>query len=106
MRYQITGKFMAPELLHLPHAEWLKMVNTKLVPTLQILTGPNPHGEVLAGGYVAGSRDLVMMVDLKPANTHLAVRGFLSSLPIFDFYDWQVMPLDSFQEALQAYEQT
>ena len=67
--------------------------------------GTGLYGLDVAGGYVAGGRDLVMIIDLKPADSHLAVRGFLSSLPILDYYDWQVTPLESFEEALQAFTQ-
>jgi hypothetical protein len=105
MRYQITGRFIAPDLMRLPREEFIKLLHSKLVPSLRVLANPNPHGEVLAGGFIAGSRDLVLTVDLKAHGSHRIVRDFLSSLPIIDYYEWQVTPLESFEEALQQFEQ-
>jgi len=106
MRYQITGKFIAPDLMRLPREEFIKLLHAKLVPSLRILANPTPHGEVLAGGFAAGSRDLVITVDLKAHGSHGVVRDFLSSLPIIDYYEWHVIPLESFEEALQQFGQT
>jgi hypothetical protein len=104
MQYFITGKLSRKhEVLGLPHAEFVQLVQTKVVPSLKILAGENPHGKVLAGGVPAGSRNLVMIVDLRGQDSHRCVRSFLTSLPMFEYYDWEVTPLETLEELVQAF---
>ena len=98
MRYHIRGKFLAHDLVRLPHEEFVRLIQSKIVPTVRALLSDTTHGKVLAGGIPAGGRDLVMIVDLKNAASHAAVREFLVSLPIDPFYEWEVIPLETLEE--------
>ncbi len=98
MRYHITGKLIAGDLLRRPHEEFVQFVQSRLAPSLKALVSDTTHGRVLAGGVPAGGRNVVMIVDLKNEASHAAVRQFLVSLPIFDYYDWEAVPLETFEE--------
>jgi len=98
MRYHIRGKLIASDLVRLPHEEFVHLIQSKFAPTLRALNSDATHGKVLAGGVPAGGRDIVMIVDLKNAESHTAVRQFLVSLPIFDYYEWETTPLETFEE--------
>jgi hypothetical protein len=103
MQYLITGKLArADEVLRLPHEEFVQLIKSRIAPTLQMLVGENSHGKVIGGGMPAGGRDFVMIVDLKGHDSHRCVRQFLWALPLFPYYDWDVTPLESFQEMAQA----
>ena len=103
MHYLIVGKLSRKDLLHLPHAEFVQGIQTKVVPSLQALLQETSAGKVLAGGLPAGGRDLVMIVDLKGRDSHGCVRSFLASLPLFEFYDWETTPLETFEEFLRPF---
>jgi hypothetical protein len=64
----------------------------------------NPHGKVLAGGLPAGSRDVVLIADLRGQDSHRIVRQFLLSLPVYDYFEWQVTPLETFEELVKFYD--
>ena len=70
---------------------------------LKMLDGEFPHGRVLAGGIPAGQQGVVMIVDLHAHDSHGCVRHFLTSLPIFSYYDWEVTPLETYTELLQSF---
>ena len=106
VQYLIKGKLIAPDLLRLPHAEFIQIVRAKFVPALKLLVEGSAAGKVLAGGLPAGSREFVLVADLPDQNTHRVVRQFLQSLPIVELYDWQVTPLETLAECLQAFEGT
>jgi hypothetical protein len=102
MQYQITGKMIqSAEILRLSHEDFIRQIQSRVLPSLRLLLESNVHGRLLAGGMPAGSRDLTMIVDLKADASHLVVREFLVSLPIFDYYDWQVTPLVTFEEMVK-----
>src|SRR5262245_22146891 len=103
MHYLITGKlFRAAEVLSLPHDQFVEFTRSRLVPALRLLVEGKARGQVVAGGTPAGGRDCVMIVDL-PGDSHAGVRNFLDSLPIFDYYEWQVTPLETFEEWLSGF---
>lgn len=103
MVYLITGTLMRPEVLHLGHEEWIKFVGEKVAPSLAMLCRETPHGKVLGGGAPAGGRDVVMIVELNNGNSHRCVRQFLASLPLFEYYQWQTTPLETFEEMSRAF---
>ena len=74
MHYHIRGKLLASDLLRLPHEEFVHLIQSKVVPSLRALRLDSPHGKVLAGGLPAGGQDVIMIVDLKNAESHGAVR--------------------------------
>src|SRR5713226_5335296 len=98
MRYHFKGKLINRDLVRLTHEEFVHLIQSKFAPTLRALISENTHGKVLAGGVPAGGRDIVMIVDLKNAESHAVVRQFLASLPIFDYYEWEIIPLETFEE--------
>jgi hypothetical protein len=101
MHYLITGRLSGnDDHRRLPHEEFVQAVQTKIGPTLTLLA--DEHAKVLAGGVPAGSQDLVMIVDLKGNDSHRCVRRFLVTLPVFDAYDWTVVPLETFAELAQS----
>lgn len=104
MQYLIQGKLIAPDVLRLPHEEFIQLLQGKLVPSLKLLVEESPAGKVLAGGLPAGGREWVLIVELPNQNTHRVVRQFLQSLPIFEVFEWQVTPLETLAEILQAFE--
>jgi hypothetical protein len=102
MIYHITGKLVRHDILTLPHEAYVELMQSKLVPMLRILTNPPPTVRVLAGGAPAGGRDFIMIVDLQ-GDSHRAVRQFLASLPLFEYYEWQTIPLESIDEMARAF---
>jgi hypothetical protein len=102
MLYHITGKLIRQDILSMPHEAYVELMQSKLVPMLRILTTATPSMKVLAGGAPAGGRDLIIIVDLQ-ADSHRAVRHFLASLPLFEYYEWHTIPLESFEEMARAF---
>lgn len=102
MVYQIIGTLLRQDILRLPHEEYVQLMASKLVPTLRILTAQTPGTRVLAGGVPAGNRNMVMIVDLQ-GDSHRAVRHFLASLPLFEYYEWHTIPLETFEEMDRAF---
>ena len=100
--YLITSKLVRKDILALSHEEYVQFVASKVVPTLRMLVGEAPGARVLAGGAPAGSRDFLMIVDLQ-GDSHRAVRQFLASLPLFEYYEWQTTPLETFEEMARAF---
>lgn len=100
MHYLISGKMIrVTESLSLPREQFVDLIRSRFVPAFQMLAEAKGLGKILAGGTPAGSRDCVMIVDLV-GDSHLAVRQFLSALPVFDYYEWNVTPLETFEEWL------
>jgi hypothetical protein len=85
-------------LLSRPHEEFVQFMMKTVVPSLQLLTQFQSEGALLAGGVRASSQDLVIVLSLPPAESHMVVRNLLTQLPIFTHYDWQVTPLEPFEE--------
>jgi hypothetical protein len=104
MVYLITGKLARAEILRLPHEEYVALMKTKIAPSLQMLVSDTPNGKVIGGGVLAGSRDVAMIVDLHAHDSHRCVRQFLASLPIFEYYEWQSTPLETFAEMALAFQ--
>src|SRR6516225_6727484 len=98
MLYLVSGTLNHRELLHLPHEDFVPVVQKVVGPSLQLLGQFQREGKLLAGGVRASSQELVFILSLPPAASHLVVRGLLVQLPIFPHYDWQVTPLESFEE--------
>ena len=105
MRYLIRGKLTpGQDLFRLPHDEFVQLIQTRVIPSMRLLVSENPHGKVLAGGVPAGGRDVVMIVDFRGEDSHRPARRFLTALPIFEYYDWEVTPLETFEEWIQPFE--
>jgi hypothetical protein len=105
MRYLITGKLArAHDVLTMSHEDLVQFVRSRVAPSLRILVDQIPHGRVLAGGLPAGGRDMVMIADLRGEDSHRVVRQFLVSLPVYDYYEWQVTPLETFEELVKFYD--
>lgn len=102
MIYHISGKLIRHDILALPHESYVELMQSKVVPMLRMLTGATSAARVLAGGAPAGSRNFVMIVDIQ-ADSHRAVRQFLASLPLFEYYEWETLPLESFEEMARAF---
>lgn len=102
MIYHLNGTLIRQDILRLAHEEYVQLIASKLVPTLRILTADASGVRVLAGGAPAGSRNLMMIVDLQ-GDSHRAVRQFLASLPLFEYYEWHTTPLESFEEMARAF---
>jgi hypothetical protein len=104
MQYLISGKLLRPEaVINMPHEEFVQLIKSMMVPTLKALLADNTHGRVLGGGFRAGSRDLVMVVDLRGQDSHRCVHEFLVSLPAFPYFQWEAAPLVTFAEAVQGW---
>jgi hypothetical protein len=104
MQYHIVGRLSrSQDVLQLPHADFVQLLQEKVVPSFKILIGDIPHGKVLAGGLPAGGRDIYMIVDLHAEDSHRCVRQFLASLPISPYYDWEVTPLETFEEMVRSF---
>src|SRR5262249_2900445 len=98
MLYLVSGTLRTRELLSRPHEEFVQFVQKTVVPSLQLLIQFRSEGKLLAGGVRASSQDLVFVLHLPDAESHIVVRHLLLQLPIFHHYDWQVTPLESFEE--------
>jgi hypothetical protein len=98
MLYLVSGSLSARELLHRPHEEFVELLKKTVAPSLQLLIQFQCEGTLLAGGFRASSRDLVFILSLPHAESHLMVRNLLVQLPVFGLYEWQVTPLESFKE--------
>jgi hypothetical protein len=96
--YLVSGTLRARELLSKPHEEFVQFVQKTIVPSLQLLVQFRSEGTLLAGGVRASTQDVVMVLSLPGAESHLVVRRLLTQLPMFPYYDWQVTPLESFEE--------
>jgi hypothetical protein len=104
MDYLIRGKLvLVGKLLGLPHEEFVEQIHSKVMPSLKMLVGDNVQGKVLAGGIPAGSRDVIFVVRLEAPKSHRSVHRFLASFPIFDWYEWDVTPLVTFEEWLEGF---
>ncbi len=104
MQYLIRGRLLrAQEILRLPHEEYVQLIASKIVPALKMLVGENAHGKVLGGGAPAGSRDIVMILDLRATDSHRCVRQFLTSLPMFEYYEWEAVPLETLEEMAKTF---
>ncbi len=98
MLYLVTGTLNNRELLHRPHEEFVQVVQRVVVPSLQLLIQFDGEGKLLGGGIRASSADPVFILSLPSAESHIVVRRLLAQLPIFAHYDWQVTPLESFED--------
>jgi hypothetical protein len=98
MRYHIKGSLINREVGRYTHEEFVHLIQSKFAPSLRLLSSDTSHGKVIAGGVPAGGRDIILIVDLKNSESHAAVRNFLVSLPIFDHYEWEAIPLETFEE--------
>src|SRR5690242_15920536 len=105
MHYLITGKLArGRDVLGMSHDDFIQFVRSKVAPSLKMVVGQSPHGKILAGGMPAGGRDVVLIADLRAQDSHRIVRQFLVSLPIYDYYEWQVTPLETFEELVKSYD--
>ena len=98
MLYLVSGTMHSRDLLSRPHEEFIEVVKGKVAPSLKLIEQFQKEGMLLAGGIPAGSQDLVFILNLPVGETHFAVRRLLLQLPIFPFYQWQVKPLETFEE--------
>lgn len=104
MQYLIVGRLLRPELLTLPHTEFVELIHTKMLPALKQLVSGSTFGKMLAGGMTAGGQTMNLIVDLEANGSHRCVRHFLDELPIFPYYAWEVTPLEPFAEMLEPFQ--
>jgi hypothetical protein len=86
--------------MQLPHDEFVKLMRNTVFASLEELIQLQKAGEIVGGGIPAGSQDVVFILKLATASSHLAVRQRLFRLPIFNHLHWEVTPLESFDEWL------
>lgn len=98
MLYLVSATLVNREPLAKAHGEFVEFLRAHVAPSLDALERFRQAGQLLAGGVVAGSPDLVFILKLDNIDSHLAVRQLLFELPIFTFYQWEVRPLESFAE--------
>lgn len=100
MLYLVTGKLATRELLTGPHEETVQVFQNRILPSISLLLELQAAGQVLAGGVPAGTREVVFILRLAAGESHLSIRRLLYRLPVFPHYEWDVTPLESFDEWL------
>jgi muconolactone delta-isomerase len=98
MLYHVRGTLAQAQLRAATHAEFLELVRSLVRPTVALLEGFRRDGRVAAGGVVAGTADVLLILDLPDGSPHAAVRHLLTQLPLFGHYTWDVTPLEGFSD--------
>ena len=105
MYYQIEGRLIRHDLLNLSHEDFISLIRDKFTVAIRMLCESSEACEVLAGGMPVASRNLVMTLNFPKIDSHGTVREFLSTLPIFEYYEWRCIPLETFPELLSNFGQ-
>jgi hypothetical protein len=100
MLYLVSGKLRNQAMMQLPHDEFVKLMRNTVFASLEELLKLQKAGEIVGGGIPAGSQDVVFILNLATASSHLAVRHRLFRLPLFNHYSWEVTPLETLEEWL------
>lgn len=92
MRYLVIGemKRTAP----MPPEQFLKQA----IASMQALAAQEKAGKVVAGGVFAGRPGGFGVVE---AETHEEVDRFCTSLPFWALLDWEIIPLISYESAVE-----
>ena len=99
MRYLITGTVNESAFdSDMPRDETVNALQRGFIPTLKSLLEHQEQGKVLGGGVIP-LRTVVLILEL-PGTSLTAFRPFLLSLAAYDLFDWDVQPLESFEELL------
>jgi hypothetical protein len=100
MLYLVTGKLVNREPMSKPHEEFVEFLRDAIRPSLTLLEQFRSEGLLLAGGVRAGAQSLVFILEMPPAQSHIEVRRLLLQLRVFANFEWDVAPLESFQDWL------
>ena len=79
-----------------PREENVRTLRSAIIPLVQSLMAHQLDGKILGGGVIP-LRTFVMIAEL-PDTSLTAARRFLMSLPGFELFDWEITPLESFEE--------
>ena len=92
MKYLVMGSegpdFAASE-------EGFALLEKIILPSFEVLTKLEAEKKILAGGVPVGERALIFVVE---AGSHGELDDILRDLPVWGMLDWEVVPLQSFQE--------
>ena len=91
-RFLVRGRFIDPgALLDPERANEISL--SKVLPSQERLAELEKLGKIAAGGVMAGSREIVMLVDVD-SNDELST--LISTLPFWGLLQWSVQPLQTF----------
>lgn len=103
MRYLVTGKlYNTVAIRQTPREEYLVQLQQRIIPTLQELLAHKGKGTVLGGGVIPLDT-LIFIVDI-PDQSMVAVRSFLWGLPAFELFDWDIKPMETFEEIVAFFD--
>lgn len=97
MLYHISADLIDPSIVTRSPDEFHRLIAHAVRPSVELLKRLESERVVLAGGVEASSPKLVLIIRLE-GTSHLAVRRFLTQLPIYPYYRWNVVPLESISE--------
>ncbi|MCZ2343201.1 MAG: hypothetical protein LC104_15615 [Bacteroidales bacterium] len=97
MLYHISADLIDPGIVARSPDEFHRLVSQSVRPSVELLKRLEQERVVLAGGVQASSPKLFFIIQLA-GTSHLAVRQFLAQLPIYPYYRWEVVPLESVSE--------
>lgn len=97
MLYHISADLVDPGIVARSPDEFHQLVTRAVRPSVELLKRLELERVVLAGGVKAASPELFLIIQLE-GTSHLAVRQFLAQLPIYPYYRWNVVPLESISE--------
>ncbi|MGE3808860.1 MAG: hypothetical protein AB7K24_29700 [Gemmataceae bacterium] len=103
MRYLVTGKLIE-RVLHgeSTREQYLHQLRNLIIPTLHVLLEHQQKGRVMGGGVIP-LNTLVFIVDL-PEQSMSHLRSLMWALPAFDLFDWDVKPMESFEELVTMFD--
>lgn len=91
-RFLVRGRFIDPGLLADAERSREASLN-RVLPSQERLAELEASGAIVAGGVVAGCREIVFFVDVA-SNDELS--AMMSALPFWSLLTWEVVPLQTF----------
>ncbi|MFO0946013.1 MAG: hypothetical protein U1D30_08710 [Planctomycetota bacterium] len=98
MLYFVTGTLVDRGPMSKSHDDFTAFFKQHVAPSIELLDRWQREGTILAGGVKASEPDVLLIVEVSSANTHMSVRNLLFQLPVYQYYQWDVTPLESFAE--------
>lgn len=102
MLYFIRGEFIEETLVGKPPMDAMAWIELIVHPSLDILRKTSIEKK-LFGGTEAGGRVGLMVME---ASSNEEVGRYLRSLPFWTAFKWSVVPLQSFESALEQDKET
>ncbi|HVY21103.1 MAG TPA: muconolactone Delta-isomerase family protein [Bauldia sp.] len=96
-RFIVRGKFIDPGGL-MDAQRSADNSLTKVLPSQELLDAWEKSGRIVAGGIVAGCREIVFLVDV---DTNDELSALIASLPFWGLLTWDVQALQTFAARAQ-----